>query len=235
MLFNRQFGCAQRVIVSCRVALLLYCLALGNNPAVSTGSGVCGSEVCPIELGRLRAYTSDIPDPEACMGSAESRKRASAEFKQVLRQIVSNVTPLSFEFPMIFDTQALLATFIKDRERDFEAALWRVADTVQYEVIASWDGEPVDTATPVSGAEYRKRREQEMARVSAVDEKLRRVAGRWVRQWKQRQDRKNYRWFAWVGRENRDAFLAALRSAGPSSGIRIRLSGPWPPDEFADA
>ncbi len=36
-------------------------------------------------------------------------------------------------------------------------------------------------------------------------------------------------------RDCRERFLASLRSAGGSEGVRLRLSGPWPPSEFVTA
>jgi hypothetical protein len=104
---------------------------------------------------------------------------------------------------------------------------------VQYEVIATWSDEPSpDSAAPISGREYLKRRQQAGERIAAVENKLKRVAAESVREWRGRQERKSYRWFALVPRECRERFLSSLRGAGGSEGVRLRLSGPWPPSEF---
>ena len=109
----------------------------------------------------------------------------------------------------------------------------RIGDAVQYEVVASWaEDEQVDLATPVSGREYLQRRSQATERVAAIDSKLKSVTAGSVREWRARQERKSHRWFALVPRESRDRFVASLRGAGPSQGVRLRLSGPWPPAEF---
>src|SRR5262249_35905449 len=89
-----------------------------------------------------------------------------------------------------------------------------------------------DTAKPVTGREYLKRRQEAVGRVAAVETKLKTVTADSVREWRGRQERKTHRWFALVPRENREKFLASLRTAGGCVGIRLRLSGPWPPSEF---
>lgn len=213
------------------MALLVYCLSLDTELA-NVAAGVCDAPVRIVPLGSLRVYVSDIADPDAFMGNAEAQKKAATQFKQVLRDVLSVATPLPFEFTTMFESEDALAHFVSERAPEYEAALRRLAGMVQYEIQATWDEQQTDTSIPVSGAEYRKRREQEMARVAAVDEKLRRVTGDIVREWRQRRDRKAYRWFALIHRDRREDFLNALRSAGPSQGARVRLSGPWPPSEF---
>jgi hypothetical protein len=104
---------------------------------------------------------------------------------------------------------------------------------VQYEIVGTWaEEQEADLATPVSGREYLKRRQEAAGRVAAVENKLKTVTADSVREWRARQERKTHRWFALVPREKRELFIASLRSAGPSVGIRLRLSGPWPPSEF---
>ncbi len=115
----------------------------------------------------------------------------------------------------------------------YRAALERIGDAVQYEIVASWAAdEQADLAKPVRGREYVKRRQESASRVAAVDSKLKSVTGDSVREWRSRQERKTHRWFALVLRKDRERFVTSLRSAGPSEGVRLRLSGPWPPREF---
>jgi hypothetical protein len=215
------------------VAVLLYCVTLADAAAIKVASGVCNIAVRSVELGQIRAYLGDIADPDGCFGNAEALKNATAQFGQVLRGLLAATTPLPFEFPMLFERQQGLEEFITAHEPVYYEALQRVAGKAQYEIIATWDEErPADAATPVKGAEYLKRREVQMARVAAVDTKLKKVVGDFVLEWRTRQDRRNYRWFALIQRGQREAFLAGLRGAGPSVGVRLRLIGPWPPMEF---
>ncbi len=104
---------------------------------------------------------------------------------------------------------------------------------MQYEIVGTWtDDQEADFSKPVTGKEYLQRRQQASGRIAAVESKLKSVTADSVREWRGRQERKTHRWFALVPRENREKFLAALRTAGGSEGIRLRLSGPWPPSEF---
>jgi hypothetical protein len=111
--------------------------------------------------------------------------------------------------------------------------LARIEDAVQYEIVASWaTDEQADLATPVRGREYLKRRQESAGRIAAVNSKLKSVTADSVREWRERQERKTHRWFALVPRDRGERFIALLRSAGPSEGVRLRLSGPRPPSEF---
>ncbi len=123
-----------------------------------------------------------------------------------------------------------------DERGVYEEALVRLADTVQYELTATWAAEEqTDLATPVSGREYLKRRQEAEARVAAIDAKLKSVTNNIVHEWRSRQDRRRHLWFALIAKDDRERLIAALRSAGPSEGVRLRLSGPWAPNEFVKA
>jgi len=212
--------------------ILLYCVTQVNE-GVSIAAGVCDSAVQSWESAGLRFYWCEIANPEACLSDAESLKKAASQFQQVLRQILAVTTPLPFPFPTLLDSaDAIDERLVGEREL-YRTALERIGDAVQYEIVASWAADDqADLAKPVSGREYVKRRQEEAGRVAAVDSKLRSVTGDSVREWRARQERKTHRWFALVARKDRERFVSFLRSAGPSEGVRLRLSGPWPPSEF---
>jgi hypothetical protein len=118
-------------------------------------------------------------------------------------------------------------------QESYRKALERIGNAVQYEIVGTWaDEQQADLATPVSGREYLKRREEALGRVAAVESKLKSVTADSVREWRARRERKTHRWFALVPRDDRERFIASLRGAGASQGVRLRLSGPWPPSEF---
>lgn len=212
--------------------LLIYCVTRPDT-AVPVGAGVFEAEVVSRELSGLRVYWSAMDDPAERLGDAEKLKQAALEFHRVLREILKVCSPIPFRFPTLVESEEALEQHLGDEGEVYRGALERVGDAVQYEMIGSWpDAEQGDTATPVSGKEYLKRRQEAMARIDALDSKLKRVAGSTVREWRQRQDRRTHRWFALVPREAREQFIAALKSAGPSEGLRLRLTGPWPPSEF---
>ncbi len=211
---------------------LLYCVTQPN-PVVNVPSEVCEATVESCEILGLRAYWSEITDPDECLGTAVAQKKAEVQFHQALREILAVVTPIPFRFPTLLDNEDGIEEYLASRLEPYRAALERTGDAVQYEVVGSWAAdEQADLATPVSGREYRKRRSEAAARIAAIESKLISVTAESVREWRARQERRSHRWFALVPRDSRERFVAALRSAGPSEGVKLRLSGPWPPSEF---
>jgi hypothetical protein len=211
---------------------LLYCVTQPNQ-TVNVASGVCEGAVQSREMVGVQVYWSEIADPEECLGTAESLKKAALQFHQVLREILAAATPIPFRFPTLLESEDSMEQHLEAEQELYRAALERIGDAVQYEVVGSWAADDqADLATPVTGREYLKRRSQATERIAAIDSKLKSVTTDSVREWRARQERKNHRWFALVPRESRDRFVASLRSAGPSEGVRLRLSGPWPPAEF---
>ncbi len=211
---------------------LLYCIT-HPTPIVNVASGVCNGPVESREILGVRLYWSNMEDVQACLGEPESVKLAAVQFHQVLREILSTTTPIPFRFPTLLDSSDNLEQHLASEQELYREALTRVDGAVQYEITATWpDEQQSDSATPVSGREYLKRRQQAAGRTAAVENKLKSVTTDSVREWRGRQERKNYRWFALVPRDCRERFIASLRAAGGSEGVRLRLSGPWPPSEF---
>jgi len=230
---------------------LLYCVTQPTSP-VTVQAGVGNAAVDSREALGVRVYWSNITDVEAYLGSPDAMKQSALQFHQVLREILALTTPIPFRFPTLLDSSENLEQHLAAEQELYREALSRVENAVQYEIVATWTNEaPADTAAPVSGREYLKRRQEAAGRISAVENKLKSVTGDSVREWRGRQERKTYRWFALVPRDCRERFLASLRSAGGSStppnptagfgggpgseGVRLRVSGPWPPSEFIAA
>jgi Gas vesicle synthesis protein GvpL/GvpF len=214
------------------MACLLYCVT-HPNPEVKVANGVCDSAVQSREVLGVRLYWSNIDDPETCLGSAESIKKTAVQFHQVLREVLVVTTPIPFRFPTLLEREEVFEEHLSAEQELYRDALVRVGNALQYEIVGTWtDDQEADFSKPVTGKEYLQRRRQVSGRVSAVENKLKSVTADSVREWRGRQERKTHRWFALVARENREKFLAALRTAGGSEGIRLRLSGPWPPSEF---
>jgi hypothetical protein len=216
------------------MACLLYCVTQPNQ-IVSVTTGVCETSVQSSEILGVRVYWSEIVDPTA-WSDPEALKKAALEFNQVLREILAGTTPIPFRFPTLLNSAEVMEQHLASEQELYRGALERVDGAVQYEIVATWaEEEQSDLATPVSGREYLKRRQQSVARIEAVGNKLKAVAADSVREWRTRSERKKHRWFALVPRGSRERFIASLRTAGPSEGIRLRLSGPWPPSEFVTA
>jgi hypothetical protein len=181
----------------------------------------------------VRVYWSDIDNPEAAWGEPESLKKAALQFRQVLREILAVTTPIPFHFPTLLESAEVFEQHLALEQESYRKALERIGNAVQYEIVGTWaDEQQADLATPVSGREYLKRRQEALSRVAAVESKLKSVTADSVREWRARRERKTHRWFALVPRDDRERFIASLRGAGASQGVRLRLSGPWPPSEF---
>ena len=216
------------------MACFLYCVTLKDGNPVSNLVGVAEQEVTFHELQGLRVYWSEVSTPEALL-QGPSRQAAEKKYRGVLREVMSRTTALSFPYPSVAANLEELEKQVDVEQGRLQEALTRLAGTIQYELTATWaESESTDFATPVSGKEYLKRRQESETRVAAIDGKLKAVTSGIVLDWRSRKERRNHLWFALMPRDAREQFIAALRSAGPSEGVRLRLSGPWPPDEFAN-
>jgi hypothetical protein len=213
------------------LACLLYCITLASAESLSNLVGVAEQPVIAHESADLRVYWSQVANPETLVEGA-SRKPAELKYQQMLREAILRATALSFPFPAVVPDLESIDSLVAEQRESYLEALTRLADTIQYELTATWSDESQDLATPVRGREYQKRRAETEARVASIDSKLRTVTSGIVREWRSRQDRRKHLWLALLARADRERFIAALRSAGPSEGVRLRLSGPWPPNEF---
>jgi len=211
---------------------LLYCVVLTSAESISGITGVSDQPVLVRDTGGLRIYWSEVANPETLVAGPAS-KAAEQKYLAVQRDIITRTTAISFPFPaVVADLDSIDAVIAEHREYYLEA-LTRLADTVQYDLTATWSADDqADLATPISGRDYLKRRQESESRIAAIDAKLKSIAAGIVREWRTRQDRRKHLWFALIARDDRERFIAALRSAGPSEGVRLRLSGPWPPSEF---
>ena len=215
-----------------KLPCFLYCVTQSGGELATTMIGVGEQSVIAHDREGLRVYWSEVANPDA-LSQGPSKKLAEQKYQQVLRAVISRATAIAFPFPAVVADVESIDKLIADKRGVYEEALVRLADTVQYDLTATWAAEEqTNLATPVSGREYLKRRQEAEARVAAIDTKLKTVTAGVVREWRSRQDRRRHLWFALIGRDDRERFIAALRSAGPSEGVRLRLSGPWPPNEF---
>ena len=214
------------------MACLLYCVSLNSSPPVPALTGVAEQAIQTYEAKDLRVCWSEVVNPETLV-EGPSRKAAEAKYRQILRDIVGITTPIAFPFPAIVPDVEAIDPLLAEQQKSYTEALTRLDGLVQYDLTATWEDEAGrDLATPVSGREFARRREAAEARVSAIDAKLKTVTAGIVHEWRSRQERRNRLWFALVPRGEHERFIASLRSAGPSQGVRLRLSGPWPPNEF---
>jgi len=216
------------------LACLLYCVTLTSAEFISNLIGVTEQPITAHEVGGLRVYWSAVANPETLV-EGSSRKPAELKYQQALREMAMRATAIALAFPTIIPDPESIDTAVAGQTEHLAEVLNRLAGTIQYQLTATWaEDELADLATPISGKEFQKRRAGSEARVAAIDTKLKTVTRGIVREWRPRQDRRKHLWFALMACEDRERFISALRSAGPSEGVRLRLSGPWPPTEFAN-
>ena len=212
---------------------LLYCVTLISGDPIPNLLGAAEQPVIAHDAGDLRFYWSGIANPETLVEGA-SRKPAELKYQQVLREMATRATAIAFPFPSVVASLEDIDALLGEGRESYVSALTRLAGSIQYELTATWvENERADLATPISGKEYLKRRAESEARIAAIDTKLKTVAAGIVREWRSRQERRRHLWFALMACEDRERFIAALRSAGPSEGVSLRVAGPWPPTEFA--
>jgi len=215
------------------LACLLYCVTLKSAESLSNLTGVGEQPVDTHDSGELRVYWSEVANPETLVEGA-SAKAAGLKYQRVLREAVLRTTALAFSYPAVVGSLEDVDALVQEEQEHYVEALTRLAGTIQYDLTAAWaEDERADLATPITGKEFQKRRAESEARTAAIDIKLKTVTAGIVREWRSRQDRRKHMWFALLASDDRERFIAALRSAGPSEGVRLRLSGPWPPNEFA--
>ena len=116
---------------------LLYCVTQPKQ-IVKIAAGVCEGEVQSREMLGVQVYWSEIANPEACLGSAESLKKAALQFHQVLREILATAAPIPFRFPTLLESEDGIEQQLAEGQELYRAALERIGDAVQYEVVASW-------------------------------------------------------------------------------------------------
>jgi hypothetical protein len=217
------------------LACLLYCVTLISAESLPNLTGVAELPVVAHDSKELRVYWSEVANPETLV-EGPSRKPAESKYQQVLREAATRATAVAFRFPALVPDPESIDAAIAEKHEPYVEALTRLAGTIQYQLTATWvEDALVDLATPISGKEFQKRRAEGEARIAAIDGKLKAVAAGIVREWRSRQDRRKHLWFALMAWEDREQFIAALRSAGPSEGVRLRLTGPLPPTEFVQS
>jgi Gas vesicle synthesis protein GvpL/GvpF len=217
------------------LASLLYCVTPNHAEPISGLAGVADQPIVALEASDMRVYWSEIANPETLL-EPPVRVPAEQKYRQVLKEVALRGTALSCPFPVVVPDIEAIDSLVAQHREYYARAFDRLADTIEYQLTATWEErERTDLATPVSGREYVKRREEAEARVAAIDSKLKTVTAGIVRDWRSRHDRRKHVWYALVHRDDRDRFVAALRSAGPSEGVRLRLGGPWPPNEFVES
>src|ERR1039457_6638979 len=107
------------------MACLLYCVTKPNQ-TVNVAAGVCEATVQSREMLGMQVYWSEIANPESCLGSAETLKKAALQFHQVLREILATATPIPFRFPTLLESEDGIEQQLAEEQELYRAALERI-------------------------------------------------------------------------------------------------------------
>src|ERR1035441_5542076 len=117
---------------------LLYCVTHLDSEVSTNIAGVFDEAVRVQDYSGLRIYWSEIGDPETTLAEGTAKKNAELKYQQVLRQIVAQITPIAFPFPVVLTDLEAVEKYVADERGYYDEALSRLGDAVQYEMIASW-------------------------------------------------------------------------------------------------
>ncbi len=146
------------------MACLLYTVSLISSIPAPELTGVAEMPLANHDANGLRVCWSEVANPET-LTEGPARKAADGKYRQVLRELVAYATPLAFPFPAMVENVEALEDLLTEQGASYVEALTRLDGMVQYELTATWaDDERADLATPVSGREYQKRRQEAEAR-----------------------------------------------------------------------
>ena len=212
--------------------MLVYAI-VGRSP--KTLRSIVGERLRVVRRGTLAAVVSDRPLASA---SPANLRR----YDRVMRELAAR-------FPAILP--ARFGTVVEERELMFilssrRAALGRALTTVRgrvqmtIRVLARATAEdrgimpvPEEPAGAVTGRDYLAGKAR-AARAVAGFEPVRAAVARWVRD--ERVERRGgvSSVYHLIPRSSTVAYRRAVRTAAASSGLRLLVSGPWPPYAFAD-
>jgi alkylhydroperoxidase/carboxymuconolactone decarboxylase family protein YurZ len=229
--------------------IYLYCLLRAIAEPPPQLPGIDGLLVRAVDLGGVGAWVSDTP--VAAMVPTPERAR---RHDQVVRAALERETPLPARFGQIVTDEAALADAVSSRRAAFEAALERVAGTVEMtvRVLAAGAAEAASGSSvsesgkgTMTGRDYLERvaaaqrqernllAEQEIVRVrvsSAVQALVRAELFRGAAPGSSMTTISHL-----VSRENIDAYRSALLVLrNEERALAIMVSGPWAPYSFTE-
>lgn len=204
--------------------LLLYCAFLAKDEPPLPQTGVAGKPVAQQVEDALAYWYSELTDEE--LRGAVARE-AALECHRVIESAFAVTTVLPFRFPTAISALSDLAERSELLLRDLE----RLRGMVQMELRVGPAAALGDAST---GTEYLRARQGALHAVSSAVGTARNATADIAREWRQRGTQSGTRCFALVSRGNIEIFRARMATAEFGPDVRIRVSGPWPPTEFAD-
>jgi hypothetical protein len=213
--------------------------ALAGRGARPVGRGLARERLHLVRVGRVSAIVGSLRRPPA--PTPANLKRYDAVVRSLAEQLTSL---LPARFGTCFPEPDELRLILTSRQRSFQRALRHVRDRMQMTVRIVGAGEappprasPDPRAPPTSpGRAYLQGRAERAARERELPgfDPVRAAVARWVRDERVDKSRGIATVYHLVPRSSAAAYQRALARAAEQSGLRLVVSGPWPPYAFTE-
>lgn len=206
-------------------------------PVAVRGRGLADEALRVITVGRVSAIVGTLRRPPAT--SAASLKRFAAVVQR-LHERVPALLPA--RFLTCFDDPDELLMVLRSRQQPLRRALAHVRGRSQMTVRIIGVGVVPESCrsrvgvSPKSGTAYLRGRAASVARERDVPgfERVRAAVRRWVRDERVQKSEGIASVYHLVPKGSVDAYRRALEGAAESAGLRVSVTGPFPPYAFAD-
>jgi hypothetical protein len=206
------------------MALLPYCIFLGQSEPSVPSRGVQGSAVHVLAKGELSANYSELQQTEF---TGVDLQQAALEYHQVVHTIFEAQAVVPFRFPTWLTPEAL-GEHLDQQAEVYSRFLRQHAHDVQMEIRIS--AGTTATGAP-SGTEYLRARSGTAQRLQTAAEALKAGVADIVADWRERPLPDGLRLFALLDRKSVSDFRERLGAAEGLTPVS-RVTGPWPATEF---
>ncbi len=203
--------------------LLLYCIS--ESAALPPPQGVRGTRVEGEAIAGMECYYSVFAEP-----LTKLTKDDALAFHHVITAIFSRTAVIPFRFPTVLAGKGELEVYLETEGHDLLEALQRLREFVQMEVRLTLGD--AQAAPAGSGKEYLQKRQQGRQDLLDLAESVHELLEEDVRGWHTREFQNGVRCYALVSRQSLSEFRHKCERLRLEGGVRVAVSGPWPPSEF---
>ena len=203
--------------------LLVYCISESETPPPS--AGVRGQRVEREAVAGMQCYYSIFST-----ALTKLTKDDALAFHHVITAIFSHTAVIPFRFPTMLEGKGELEVFLETEGHDLLETLQRLREFVQMEVrLTVGDAR---AASAGSGKEYLENRQHAREDLLELAESVRELLEEDIRGWHTREYQNGVRCYALVPRHTMSDFRHKCERLRLEGGVRVAVSGPWPPSEF---
>ena len=203
--------------------LLLYCISESEAPPPK--EGVRGQRVEREAIAGMQCYFSQFP-----AALTKLTKEDALAFHHVITAIFARAAVIPFRFPTLLAGKGELDVYLETEGHDLLESLQRLREFVQMEVRLTMDD--ARAASAGSGKEYLQSRKHAADDLLELSDNVHELLEEDVRGWHTREFQNGLRCYALVPRDKIADFRNKCERLRLEGGVRVALSGPWPPSEF---